>query len=609
MCSSGNLELDKKIDEWLSWDKCTKTIAEIKLYVQTQNFNELAKILLDRISFGTAGLRGKMAAGYTCMNDLVIVQTAQGLLKHLEEKEACLLRKNGIVIGYDGRHNSKRFAELSAAIFLNKGYPVYLFNPVVPTPFVPFAVTRWNCAAGVMVTASHNPKQDNGYKVYGSNGAQIISPTDKNIQQRILSNLEPWPNSWDTTIINQSDKISNPLVETLENYIKMVTSDILHEHKIINSKTTLNFTYTAMHGVGYNYITKLFEQINLNLMPVEEQKDPDPEFSTVKFPNPEEGKSSLDLSFKTANSNGSTIILANDPDADRLAVAEKNTSTNEWRVFNGNELGALLGWWCLHSYQSKYPNELLNDCYIMSSTVSSKILKSIANAEGINFIETLTGFKWMGNKSHELMKEGKKVIFAFEEAIGFMCGTTVLDKDGISAAAVLATMASYLHHHNLSLSQQLEEIYNEYGYHISNNSYFICHEPPIIKAIFERLRNFDGPNTYPKAILNNKYIITAIRDLTTGYDNSQVDYKAILPVSKSSQMITFNFSNGLVVTLRTSGTEPKIKYYSELCASPTEKDIEIIYHTLKEMVDGIVLEFLQPNQNGLIPKTDSVPNE
>ncbi|KAF5285637.1 hypothetical protein FQA39_LY16543 [Lamprigera yunnana] len=602
MTSSGNPQLDKKIDEWLSWDKNETTVAEIKSYVDSTNFNVLAKILLGRISFGTAGLRGKMAAGYTCMNDLVIAQTAQGLLKYLEEKEADLLKQSGVVIGYDGRHNSKRFAELSAAIFLNKNYPVYLFSTVVPTPFVPFAVSKWNCAAGVMVTASHNPKEDNGYKVYGSNGAQITSPTDKNIQENILSNLKPWETSWDTTILNNSNNLHDPWVETMNSYTYAVSRNILDDHKAINKNATLKFTYSAMHGVGYNYIVKMFEAINLKVIPVEEQKDPDPEFPTVKFPNPEEGKSSLDLSFKTANENGSIIILANDPDADRLAVAEKNTSTGQWRVFNGNELGALLGWWCVHSYQSKNPNESMSDCYLLSSTVSSKILKSISNAEGMNFIETLTGFKWMGNKSYELLHQNKKIIFAFEEAIGFMCGTTVLDKDGVSAAAVMATMATYLHHHNLSLSQQLDEIYNEYGYHVSQNSYFICHDDQVIKSIFERLRNFSGPNTYPTSIINNKYSITTIRDLTTGFDNSQADNKAILPVSKSSQMITFNFSNGLVVTLRTSGTEPKVKYYSELCATPSEKDINIIHSTLKEMVDGIILEFLQPNKNGLIPQ-------
>ncbi|KAB0802826.1 hypothetical protein PPYR_05012 [Photinus pyralis] len=605
MTYSGNVELDKKIGEWLSWDQNEKTSAEIRAYVETANFNELSKILLNRISFGTAGLRGKMASGYTCMNDLVVVQTAQGLLKYLEGSDQLeLLRKNGIVIGYDGRYNSKRFAELSAAIFLHKGYLVRLFSTVNPTPFVPFAVSKWKCAAGIMVTASHNPKQDNGYKVYGYNGSQITSPVDKKIQQSILQNLEPWPSSWDTSTISTSDKNVDPLAETESTYIDIVSGDILDEHKAINAKTALKFTYSAMHGVGYNYVVKLMNAVNLQLIPVEEQKDPDPEFSTVKFPNPEEGKSSLDLSFKTANLNDSTIILANDPDADRLAVAEKNLSTGKWRVFNGNELGALLGWWCLHCYQSRYPNESLSDCYVMSSTVSSKILRAIANAEGANFIETLTGFKWMGNKSYELLNENKKIIFAFEEAIGFMCGSTVLDKDGVSAAAVLGTMAAYLRHHSLTLSQQLEEIYNEYGYHVSNNSYFICHEPSVIKSLFERLRNFDGPNTYPKGLLNNKYPISSVRDLTTGFDSSQPDNKAILPSSKSNQMITFNFGNGLVATIRTSGTEPKIKYYMEMCASALEKDRKVIQNTLKEMTDALIIELLQPNQNGLIAKSD-----
>lgn len=604
MASSGNVELDKKIEEWLSWDKNEKTANEIKMLVANGNYNALSNVLLSRISFGTAGLRGKMGAGYTGMNDLVIVQTAQGLLKHLEENEEALLRKTGIVIGYDGRHNSKRFAQLTTAIFLHKKYPVHLFSTVVPTPFIPFAVTSSKHAAGIMVTASHNPKQDNGYKVYGSNGAQIISPIDKSIQKNILQNLEPWSSSWDTSIIENNDLINDPLAQTLQKYVDAVSRIVLEEHKAINSKTDLKFTYTAMHGVGYNYVVRALNAVNLKVIPVEEQKDPDPDFPTVKFPNPEEGKSSLDLSFKTANANNSSIILANDPDADRLAVAEKNTRSGEWRVFNGNELGALLGWWCLHCHQSKCINESLNDCYVLSSTVSSKILKSIAKAEGINFIETLTGFKWMGNKSYELLGSNKQVIFAFEEAIGFMCGSSVLDKDGISAAVVMATLAAYLHHHNLSLSQQLDEIYNEYGYHVSNNSYFICHESEVIKRIFERLRNYNGPNTYPKGILNNKYSISNVRDLTTGFDNSKPDNKAILPVSKNSQMITFEFTNGLVATLRTSGTEPKIKYYTELCASPTQKDEKEIQNVLTEMVDALVLEFLQPNQNGLVPKSD-----
>ncbi|KAH0821329.1 hypothetical protein GEV33_001462 [Tenebrio molitor] len=597
-------QLDEKIQEWLAWDKNPTTSATIKKLLEEKKFDELSEKLLKRLSFGTAGLRGKMDAGYSAMNDLVIIQTGQGLLKYLEHCDKKLLKGSGIVIGYDGRHNSKRFAELTAAIFLHAGYPVRLFGRVVPTPFVPFAVSKYKTAIGVMVTASHNPKEDNGYKVYGPNSSQIVSPVDKDIQRNILENLVPLATSWDTGILKSTKLLTDPLEETLDGYLNVIKDTILPEHIEYNRKAKVLFTYTAMHGVGYGYVKKVFDLIGVQMVPVEKQKDPHPDFPTVKFPNPEEGKSSLELSFKTANEKNSRVIIANDPDADRMATAEKNEKTGEWKVFTGNELGALLGWWCLYCFKTKYPNEDLKNVYMMSSTVSSMILRSMSQKEGFNFIETLTGFKWMGNKSYELLKQGKKVIFAYEEAIGYCCGTAVLDKDGISAAFQVATLTSFLHFQKKTLSEKLEEIYNEYGYHVSRNSYFICHDGEKIKRIFERIRNISGPNTYPSGILGAKYKINTVRDLTTGYDNTQPDNKAILPVSKSNQMVTFNFTNGLVCTLRTSGTEPKIKYYTEMCASPDTTDRQAIVATLNEMVDGLIEELLQPVQNELIPKSD-----
>lgn len=231
----------------------------------------------------------------------------------------------------------------------------------------------------------------------------------------------------------------------------------------------------------------------------------------------------------------------------------------------------------------------------------------MANKDGFNFVETLTGFKWMGNRGIELMNEGKRVLFAFEEAIGFMFSTAVLDKDGVSAATHLATMACYLREtQGITLTEKLNQIYEEYGYHCTNCSYLFCDKAPVIKRIFERLRNFqdDKPNTYPQSILNGEFAIKHVRDLTTGVDTSQADGKARLPVSSSTQMITFTFENGLVITLRTSGTEPKIKYYAELCAKPEDKDWPILRKTLDRMVEAIVEEFLQPTVNDLKPKTD-----
>ncbi|XP_023704077.1 phosphoglucomutase-2 isoform X3 [Cryptotermes secundus] len=495
----GDAEIDKKVNEWQQWDKNEKTRGDIYSLCLSKDMDKLRKLLLSRLKFGTAGLRGQMGPGYSQMNDLVIIQTAQGLVVYLEETLRDVTHSNGVVIGYDGRHNSRRWAELTAAILLNHNIPVYLFSKLCPTPFVPFTVLHYKCAAGVMVTASHNPKEDNGYKVYWQNGAQIIPPHDKGIQETILKNLHPWDKSWDTSILSTSERLIDPLHEAMDCYMRALARDMLEPELNLSSK--IEITYSAMHGVGYPYMVQAFKAANFKpFVAVEEQKEPDADFPTVRFPNPEE-KSALDLSIETANMNNSTVILANDPDADRLAVAEKQSEgDNEWYVFSGNELGALLGWWSWYSHRRRNPDENPSQLYMMASTVSSKILKTIAAAEGFNFIETLTGFKWMGNMAAELQGQGKTVLFAFEEAIGFMCGTEVLDKDGVSAAIRVAEMAAFLSNKGMTLKGKLHELFSMYGYHISDNSYFLCYEQPVIERLFGRLRTFSGsPNTKPES--------------------------------------------------------------------------------------------------------------
>ncbi|XP_023232490.1 phosphoglucomutase-2-like [Centruroides sculpturatus] len=427
----------------------------------------------------------------------------------------------------------------------------------------------------------------------------IISPHDKGIQTSIEENLCPWPSAWDISLVEKSTLCKDPLHEIEEKYYTSLKEKIVDIN--INSSCPLTFTYTAMHGVSHKFMTRAFEECGFkHYVPVKEQMDPDPDFPTVKFPNPEEGKSALDLSIQTANSSNSTVILANDPDADRLAIAEKNNG--EWKVFTGNEIGALLGAWLWYAFEEKKTNIPASDVYMISSTVSSKILKAIASKKGFNFVETLTGFKWMANKACELMANGKTVLFAFEEAIGFMCGTTVLDKDGVGAAMAIAQLCAHLNARGLTLTNELENIYKQYGYHVSNNSYYICHDQLVINAMFDRLRNFNGPDSYPTNL--QQYKIQGIRDLTTGYDNTQPDNKAILPTSKSSHMITFYFTNGCVATLRTSGTEPKIKYYTELCAEPSRSDWEELKEDLGKLVTLMVEEWMQPEKNNLIPRSD-----
>uniref|UniRef100_A0A8C3TJM5 Phosphoglucomutase 2 n=2 Tax=Chelydra serpentina TaxID=8475 RepID=A0A8C3TJM5_CHESE len=514
--------------QWLRWDKNTKTSEIVKQLVAEKNAGELQKCFGSRMEFGTAGLRASMGAGISQMNDLTIIQTTQGFCRYLE-KNFSDLKKRGVVIGFDARahpssgSSSKRFARLAGTTFISQGIPVYLFSDITPTPFVPYTITHLKLSAGIMITASHNPKQDNGYKVYWENGAQITSPHDKGISQAIEENQEPWPQAWDDSLVDSSLLLHDPYVTINKDYFKDIQKHCFHRN--INKETKLKFIHTSVHGVGHEFVQSAFKAFDFKPpLAVPEQKDPDPEFPTVKYPNPEEGKGVLTLSFALAEKEGAGIILANDPDADRLLVAEKQESA-EWKVFSGNELGALLGWWIFTCWKNQnQESTAVKDVYMLSSTVSSKILRAIALKEGFHFEETLTGFKWMGNRAKQLTDQGKTVLFAFEEAIGYMCSPVVLDKDGVSAAVITAEMSSWLATKNLSLSQQLKAIYDEYGYHITKASYFICHDPKTIKELFENLRNYDGKNTYPKSC--GKFKVSGVRDLTTGYDSSQPDQKA-----------------------------------------------------------------------------------
>ncbi|XP_048244066.1 phosphoglucomutase-2-like isoform X2 [Haliotis rufescens] len=598
---TGNADIDAKVEEWMRWDQNDTNRAEIRQLALEKNVDELKKRLLQRMEFGTAGLRARMGAGYSMMNDLTIIQATQGLVKYLIASVPDA-KKNGLVVGYDARHNSQKWSELVATICINEGMLVYKFSEICPTPYVPYAVVHYGASCGVMITASHNPKEDNGYKVYWTNGAQIIPPIDKGIATSIREHLEPFPTSWNTSCVADSKLLRDPYDKIFDLYNK----DLHHlcHFRDQNLSSKVIFTYTAMHGVGYKFVREALQSFGFLppvLLPVEKQVWPDPEFPTVKYPNPEE-KGALTLSKQMADDKGSVVILANDPDADRLAVAEKQPR-GKWRIFSGNEIGALLGWWSLFTFRKSHPDVKNKDICMVASTVSSKILQTIAKQEGCIFDETLTGFKWIANKACDRQNDGKHVIFAFEEAIGFMCGTKVLDKDGVSAAAVMAEMATFLYNHDSTLAKQLEEIFNKYGYHLSQNSYFRCDDPAITAKMFQNLRNFDGPGKYPSSC--GPYKIKYVRDLTgKGYDNSQPDNVPILPTSKSSEMITFTFENGCVATLRTSGTEPKIKYYTEHKPDPTKgMDREAAKRELNDMVHCIETHFFQPKTFGLIPQS------
>ncbi|CAI8037950.1 Phosphoglucomutase-2 [Geodia barretti] len=534
--------------------------------------------------------------------DCVWYDDSQGLASCLlEQFGSGECGKRGVVVGYDARHNSRRFAELSATIFLNKNFKVYLFSNFTPTPYTPYAVVKFGCVAGVQVTASHNPKEYNGYKVYWSNGAQIRPPLDSDIQSHISANLNPLPTSWDTSALQKaSSDILDPLASVTATYF----TDTLHlcYRREDNASSPVKIVYTPMHGVGAEGAREAFRTFSLpDFIPVPEQIDPDPEFRTVAFPNPEEGHSALGLAEKTAERHGATLILANDPDADRLAVAERSDpSTREWDILTGNEIGALLGWWLFKNYRDSHPHFNGKNVYMLASTVSSKFLQRMASVEGFQFEETLTGFKWMGNRAHELLQQGHEVLFAFEEAIGYMCGCRVLDKDGISAAAVMAEFAGWLAGQGKNFRQQLDELYARYGRFESEVSYFVCHSQDTFTQLFNGIRSRDDGN-YPKTC--GPYVVDSIIDLTVGYDSSSSppDFKPFLPVDPNSQLIKFILDDMTCeCTLRTSGTEPKIKYYIEISSKIGETvSKEELTKKLRKVAEAVVSEFLQPERWGL----------
>ncbi|XP_040282484.1 glucose 1,6-bisphosphate synthase [Bufo bufo] len=599
--STGDAELDAAVWRWLRWDKNLKTRDQIGRLLQDGKNKELRERLCSRMAFGTAGLRSPMGAGFCRINDLTVIQTTQGMYHYLE-RSFPELKSRGLVVGYDTRGqassdcSSERLAKLTAAVLLSQGVRVYLFSRYVPTPFVPYAVQKLRAVAGVMITASHNRKEDNGYKVYWENGAQITSPHDKEILKCVEQYPEPWADSWSVNLADTSPLMRDPLQAIVDSYMEDLRTVCFHRE--LNQKTRLRFIHTSFHGVAHDYVQSAFRVFGFNPpIPVPEQKEPDPNFSTVKCPNPEEGECVLELSLRLAEKEDARVVVATDPDADRLAVAELQDS-GCWKVFTGNELGALLGWWMFFCWNKSGSTSKVQEVHMLATTVSSSILRAVASKEGFQYEETLPGFKWIGNRVKALLDQNRTVLFAFEESIGYMCGTAVLDKDGVSAAAVVAEMATFLDSVGMNLAQQLVQIYETYGYHISQTSYFLCHDPPTIKRIFERLRNYSGPKQYPQAC--GVYGILHVRDVTMGYDSSQQNKKCLLPVSKNSQMITFTFQNGCVATMRTSGTEPKIKYYAEMCGVPGQGDRSFLEQELKKVIRALVEEFLEPSKNGLI---------
>ncbi|KAI9685180.1 MAG: Phosphoglucomutase-3 [Bathelium mastoideum] len=571
--------------EWLRLDKDASTREEITQLLSKGDNAQLEARLRKRIAFGTAGLRARMEAGFSRMNSLTVIQTSQGLASYVLQK-VVNAKSRGIVIGFDGRHNSGKFAKLTAAAFAAKGIRVWWLEILVHTPLVPFSIGELHAAAGVMITASHNPSQDNGYKVYWENGCQIVSPHDAGIANAILENLEP--HTWDDVVDEDNLLVESILGRVRDAYFKAIHRIAFIEGDQLSKNTTvpIRFVYTPMHGVGLPYMDRAIKALQLpeSMVVVPKQAQPDPDFPTVKFPNPEE-KGALDLAIRAADENGIDLVLANDPDADRFSAAVKVSGV--WHQLTGNQIGILLASHTLETHRHHHSNSetttSASQIAMLASTVSSRMLSSMAQAEGFHYAETLTGFKWLGNVAQDLTKSGKyDVVFAYEEAIGYMFPTVAYDKDGIAAAAVfLRACQRWAAAGIASPWDKLQLLYAKYGAFAERNFYLTTPAPAVTEALFDRIRGLGGAEetaagraeregkeeaaTHPTHL--GPHAITRWRDLTTGFDTATTPRPPDLPVQRDVQMLTVELDNDVRFTMRASGTEPKIKVYVDARAS------------------------------------------
>ncbi|KAL4785942.1 hypothetical protein BJX76DRAFT_323099 [Aspergillus varians] len=551
-----------------------------------------------------------MAAGFSCMNSLTVIQASQGLAKYLRDNYGDLASR-GVIIGHDARHNSAKFAALAANAFIAQEIPVWFFSGPAVTPAVPFGVTDMRALAGVMVTASHNPAQDNGelpeasryfsanvrrlqsvwfhipmcpFSIltsfsYFKNGCQINSPMDREISESIEQNLQPWPNAWSES-------------PTASNYFDPKTYDQLLPRYITRvwhySKSTVQdwrypkpFVYTPLHGVGGLVLPALCRSLGItDFTTVAEQTEPDPNFPTLPFPNPEEN-GALDLAVETADREGKTLIIANDPDADRFAAAEKVDGS--WFFFTGNQMGALLA---SHLFDSLENIDTDTRIAVLNSAVSSTMLEKMATARGIYFEESLTGFKWMGNTSRNLEEAGYYVTFAFEEALGYMFPEVCYDKDGITAAMIFLSAQARWATQGLTPYTKLQQLFAEFGHHETLNNYFRSPNPETSLALFDAVRA--GP--FKSEMRLGLFKILRWRDMTEGYDSGTEDKKPKLPADKSSQMLTLWLDHEVRFTIRASGTEAKVKYYIESCGSSGPQAVNTVCDTLR----AVIKEWIEP---------------
>lgn len=549
-------------NNWKKFDKLSSAEKE-ELEAISNDEKEIESRFSSYLSFGTAGLRGTMKVGMNAMNVHTVAHATQGLA-------ALIIKENrendGVVIAYDSRNNSELFAKTAASVLAANKIKAYIFDGIRPTPELSFAIRELRCVAGINITASHNPKEYNGYKAYWEDGAQL-PPEHADTVSKEISNVDIFS---DVKIANFDKSVENGDIVIIgkdidQKYLAEVEKQLVNPETVKNAADELKIVYTPLHGTGYKLVPEILKRIGLkHIYTVDEQMIPDGNFPTVKKPNPEFSEV-FELGTKIAEKVGSDIVIATDPDADRVGVVTRTTD-GSFMTITGNQMGALLIDYILTAYKNS--GTMPDEPYVVKSVVSTELASKICEAYGVKMHNVLTGFKFIGEVIKNYEKEGHgSFLFGFEESYGYLKGTYARDKDAVVATMLISEMTAYYKSKNMTLFDALSKLYERYGFSLEQNLEVNMEGvdgPQKMTAFMTSLRT-NSPSDFggEKVSVFGDYEKGTFLDISSG-TITQTGFP-------SSNMLYYGLSCGDVIIVRPSGTEPKVKIY--FLISGKNKDI------------------------------------
>ena len=566
----------QKIDSWLAGNYDEQTKSEINNLLEREEHEALSDAFYKDLEFGTGGLRGIMGAGSNRMNRYTLGMATQGLCNYLKQNFPDQEIK--VAIAHDSRNNSPEFARIAADIFSGNGITVYLFEELRPTPELSFAIRHLGCQSGVVVTASHNPREYNGYKVYWNDGAQVTAPHDKNI----ITEVNRIHSIDEVKFQPDADRIHLIGKELDEAYIEKVLG-LSVSHDAIKRNHDIKIVYSPLHGTGITLVPEVLKRFGFtNVHVVDEQAEPNGNFPTVVYPNPEE-KEAMTLALNKAKAIDADLVVATDPDSDRVGIAVKNLR-GEFELLNGNQTGALLINYLLQAWQKA--GKLTGREFIVKTIVTTDLIKDIADSYNVTMYETLTGFKYIAEVIRAL--EGKEVyIGGGEESYGYMIGDFVRDKDGISACALIAEMAAVAKDNGQSLYEMMVEMYEKYNFYKEELVSFTKKGQRGAEEIQQMMA--DMRSNPPQSIAGSRvievsdYKLSTRKNLITG-EEVKLDLE-------SSNVLQYLTEDGSKISARPSGTEPKIKFYISVNEPLQSKEqFDAVEQKLKAKIEQILVD-------------------